>query len=201
MHIQDQGIYSFIETKVREVCLHEIEKLKSGASSSYANETISSLQKENDTPKQRLQELESRHRSMQQEATILIDENKSLMTAIRLLNNELQTVLKEWRPDKKKWQIVGAKEEKSKTKENKERRPNANDPNDNENSMSEKVQTTPLIGDSMIKDIQGTQLGKAVGHRVVVKSFSGATTKTMKDYPDSHVKGTGMLVGNFELNP
>ena len=58
----------------------------------YANETISSLQKENDTLKQRLQELESRHTSMKQEATIFIDENKSLMTAIRLLNNELQTV-------------------------------------------------------------------------------------------------------------
>ena len=137
-------IYSFIETKVRDVCLHEIEKLKSEASSSYANETISSLQKENDILKQRLQELESRHTSMKQEATILIDENKSLMTAIRLLNNELQTVLKEWRPDKKKWQIVGAKEEKSKTKENKERRPNANDPNDNENSMSEKSTDHPI---------------------------------------------------------
>ena len=49
------------------------------------------LQKENGTLKQRLQELESRHTSMKQEATTLIDEN-SLMTAIRLLNNELQTV-------------------------------------------------------------------------------------------------------------
>ena len=35
-HIQDQEIYSFIETRVREVCPHEIEKLKSEASSSYA---------------------------------------------------------------------------------------------------------------------------------------------------------------------
>ena len=31
-HIQEQEIYSFIETKVRELCLHEIEKLKSEAS-------------------------------------------------------------------------------------------------------------------------------------------------------------------------
>ena len=71
-HIQDQEIYSFIETKVREVCLHEIGRLKSEASSSYAiNQTISSLQKENDTLKQRLQELESRHTSMKQEATTI----------------------------------------------------------------------------------------------------------------------------------
>ena len=27
-HIQDQEIYSFIETRVREVCPHEIEKLQ-----------------------------------------------------------------------------------------------------------------------------------------------------------------------------
>ena len=110
---------------MREVCLHEIEKLKSEASSSYVNETISSLQKEFDTLKQRLQELESRHTSMKQEATTLIDENKSLMTAIRLLNNELQTVLKaddmrcsrpNERPDKKEWQVVGAKKKKEKTK-------------------------------------------------------------------------------------
>jgi len=38
-HIQDQEIYSFIETKVREVCRREVEKLKSEASSFYANET------------------------------------------------------------------------------------------------------------------------------------------------------------------
>ena len=128
-HVQDQEIYSFIETKVREVCIHEIKKLKSEASSSYANETISSLQKENDTLKQRLQELESRHTSMKQEATTFSDENKSLMTAIRLLNNELQTVLKadevrcsrpNERPDKKEWQVVGAKKKREKTKQGKE---------------------------------------------------------------------------------
>ena len=49
--------------------------------------------------------------------------------------------------------------------------------------------TTLLIGDSMIKNIQC--LGKAVGHQVVVKSFSGATTKAMKDY----------LKPNLELSP
>ena len=85
------------------------------------------LQKENGTLKQRLQALESRHTTMKQEATTLIDEN-NLMTAIRLLNNELQTVLKadvvrcfrpSERPHKKDWQLVGAitKKEKNKTRE------------------------------------------------------------------------------------
>ena len=63
------------------------------------------------------------------------------MTAIKLLNNELQTVLKaddvrcsrpNERPDKKEWLVVGAKKKKeNKTRENKERQPNANDPSDN----------------------------------------------------------------------
>ena len=62
---------------------------------------------------------------MKQEATTLVDENKSLMTAIRLLNNQMQTVLKaddercswpnERRPlVEKEWQVVGAKMNKGK---------------------------------------------------------------------------------------
>ena len=190
-HIQDQEIYSFIETKVREVCLHEIEKLKSEASSSYANETISSLQKENDTLKQRLQELESRHTSMKQEATTLIDENKSLMTAIRLLNNELQTVLKAGdmrcsrpneRPDKKEWQVVGAKKKKEKTK-TRERNPEKNEkepkPGPGNNAQTRKP-VTVIARDSVIQNIRGWSLSKT--NKVVVKPFSGTTTEDMEDF-------------------
>ena len=42
--------------------------------------------------------------------------------------------------------------------------------------------TTLLIGDSMIKNVQGWHLGKAVGHKVFVKPFPGASTRAMKDY-------------------
>ena len=45
-----------------------------------------------------------------------------------------------------------------------------------------KERTTLLIGDSMISRIPGKDLGKAVGHRVIVKPFSGATTKAMNHY-------------------
>ena len=210
-HIQDQEIYSFIETKVREVCLHEIEKLKSEASSSYANETISSLQKENDILKQRLQELESRHTSMKQEVTTLIDENKSLMTAIRLLNNELQTVLKaddmrcsrpNERPDKKEWQVVGAKKKKEKTK-TRERNPEqenedvVNHLNDNNSSSQAPRQSTSnsaqstdqkpcviIAGDSMLKFINGRKLSSQISNQSLtyVKAFPGATVEDMSDY-------------------
>ena len=151
---------------MREVCLYEIEKLKPEASSSYANETISSLQKENDTLKQRLQELESRHTSMKQEATTLIDENKSFMTAIRLLNNEMQIVLKaddvrssrpNERPDKKEWQVVGAKKKKKKTR-TRERNPEKNEkepqPGPGNNAQTRKP-VTVKAGDSVIQNIRG----------------------------------------------
>ena len=82
------------------------------------------------------------------------------------------------------WQTVSAKKRKKKNKTQRkkiyEAQSSASD--DTENSKPANGITTLLIGDSMIKNIQGTQLGKAVGHRVVVKSFSGATTKAMKDY-------------------
>ena len=81
-------IYSFIEIKVKEVCRLEIEKLKQEASTSYSNETIASLREENNLLNIRLQELQSRNDSLREEARTLSDDNKSLMTVIRLLNNQ-----------------------------------------------------------------------------------------------------------------
>ena len=81
------------------------------------------------------------------------------------------------------------KKNKTRRKKINEAQSNAHD--DTENSTPANESTSLLIGDSMIKNIQGTRLGKAVGHRVVVKSFSGATTKVMKDY----------LKPNLELSP
>ena len=188
--IQDQELYSFIETKVREVCRREVEKLKSEASSSYANETISLLQKENDTLKQRLQELESRHANMKLEATTLIDENKSLMTAIRLLNNELQTVLKaddvnSSQPnerDEKEWQVAGAKKNKEKNK-TRERNPEKN-VKELQSGLGNNAQTrkpvTVIAGDSIIQNIRGWSLSKT--NKVVVKPFPGATAEDMQDF-------------------
>lgn len=42
--------------------------------------------------------------------------------------------------------------------------------------------TSVIIGDSMVKNVHGWSLGKDVGRRVVVKSFSGATTSDMSHY-------------------
>ena len=60
-------INSFIEAKGKEICCREIETLKSEASTSYASETIISLQNENDMLQQKLKELENRYESVRVE--------------------------------------------------------------------------------------------------------------------------------------
>ena len=85
-----EDLCSFIEANVKEVCRLEIENLKSEASASYANELVISLQNENKDLQDKLQELESHHTILKQEANSLREENRSLLTAIRLMSNELQ---------------------------------------------------------------------------------------------------------------
>ena len=85
-----EDLYSFIEAKVKEVCHFEIENLKYEVSASYANELVISLQNENKDLQDKLQELESHHTILKQEANSLREENRSLLTAIRLMSNELQ---------------------------------------------------------------------------------------------------------------
>lgn len=42
--------------------------------------------------------------------------------------------------------------------------------------------TTVIVGDSIIKNVQGIKLAKTVGHRVVVKPFPGATIRDMRSH-------------------
>ena len=51
------------------------------------------------------------------------------------------------------------------------------------NKKNPKQKTTIVLGDSMVKHMQkGWDIGKAAGHRVVVKAFSGARTSDMVHY-------------------
>lgn len=87
------------------------------------------------------------------------------------------------RTDQNEWQIVSKRKKNKKSKTQKQGNDEAqSNSNDSEDSVPEKGSTTLLIGHPMIKNIQGTKLGEAVGHWVVVQPFSGATTKAMKDY-------------------
>ena len=49
-------------------------------------------------------------------------------------------------------------------------------------TKSENDRITVVVGDSIIKNLQGRKLAKAVGHRVVVKAFPGATIHDMKSH-------------------
>ena len=49
-------------------------------------------------------------------------------------------------------------------------------------TKSENDRITVVVGDSIMKNLQGRKLAKAVGHRVVVKAFPGATIHDMKSH-------------------
>ena len=113
------------------------------------------------------------------------------MTTIRLLINELQTVLKaddvrcsrpNERPDKKEWQVVGAKKKKEKNK-TRERNPEKNEkepqPGPGNNAQTRKP-ITVIAGDSVIQNIRGWSLSKT--NKVVVKPFPGVTTEDVEDF-------------------
>ena len=71
----------------------------------------------------------------------------------------------------------------SKTTKNRQRKSSEKKPpNKSSRNQEGSSPTTVVIGDSIIRNIQGWQLGKEVGHRVVVKSFAGATTSDMSHY-------------------
>ena len=209
-------IYSFIEIKVKEVCRLEIEKLKQEASTSYSNETIASLREENNLLNIRLQELQSRNDSLREEARTLSDDNKSLMTVIRLLNN--QAAMKEdgkcfsrnadngssgnlhinqqgqgngqcqKKPNtvtqQRKATETGKKSEHPKQSKQRTRATPAGRTAEATSfpTKSENDRITVVVGDSIIKNLQGRKLAKAVGHWVVVKAFPAATIHDMKSH-------------------
>ena len=47
-------------------------------------------------------------------------------------------------------------------------------------TKSENDRITVVLGDPIIKNLQGRKLAKAVGHQVLVKAFAGATIHDMK---------------------
>ena len=210
-----------IEIRVKEVCRLEIEKLKLEASTSHSNETIASLREENKLLNIRLQELESRYESVREEARTLSDENKSLMTVIRLLNKESQVATKEegkniardadngssvnlhnqqgqgqgqgqWQKQSNSNRVTqqrraaetGKKFEHPNHSKQQEKTTPAGRTAEaiSSSTKSENDRITVVVGDSIIKNLQGRKLGKAVGHRVVVKPFPGATIHDMKSH-------------------
>ena len=71
----------------------------------------------------------------------------------------------------------------------------------NQNQELSQLATIVIIGDSMLKNVDGWKLGKEVGRRVVVKSFAGATTSDMSHYLKPTVgKKPDQIVLHFGTN-
>ena len=86
------------------------------------------------------------------------------------------------RPDKKEWQVVGAKKKKEKTKTRK-RNPEKNEKEPQSvpgNNAQTRNAVTVIAGDSIIQNIRGWSLSKT--NKVVVKPFPGARTEDMEDF-------------------
>ena len=67
---------------------HEIHGHLLSKSPSVEKSELAKLQDENNALKQRLSDIENRYDSLKREAETMYDENKSLMTALRLVNSE-----------------------------------------------------------------------------------------------------------------
>ena len=129
------------------------------------------------------------------------------MTVIRLLNNELQKVLKAEESCSKNTNLnraenvhddqrqvkckTATQQQKAKATESRKLKlpkdPGNNTPTRNSvEGIPSPPLTTVIIGDSIIKCVQGQKLDRRVKHRVVVKSSFGASTSDMKH----HIKST-----------
>ena len=132
--------------------------------------------------------------------TILEHNGKPLNN--QTINNSISTVKKKTIPDgqehKDEMSDVGLTNEQtliendiSEQHENKNEK-NDKQKNDRENDKSKKVKvpvddkkknkTIYILGDSMVKHVEGWQLSKSTYQNVYLRSFTGAKVKCMKDY-------------------
>ena len=137
--------------------------------------------------------------SLKEENKKLVQERDSLSFALQIVSREAATQCRSTNNTSNEYTIVQNMDESTpcankeqgfivKSKNNRKKSKDKRGPNntltgkESEPKKQAKERTTLLIGDSMISRIPGKDLGKAVGHRVIVKPFSGATTKAMNHY-------------------
>ena len=168
----------------------EISELRNSTTPLKTSEE-SRLQMENKDLKQRLQDLEMRHDALKQEAKALQDESKGLITALRLLNSEMEKENKHSNlhteeslgdpvQQDSEWNQVTSKKRKRQGKKNQN---NAIDTNAESSSRTEnprEKKSVIILGDSMTHNIHGKKLSKE--KHIVSKSFSGCTVEDMSDF-------------------
>ncbi|PFX12190.1 hypothetical protein AWC38_SpisGene23890 [Stylophora pistillata] len=137
--------------------------------------------------------------SLKEENKKLVQERDSLSFALQIVSREAATQCRSMSNTSNEHTIVQNMDESTpcankeqgfivKSKNKRKKSKGKGGPNntltgkESEPEKQPKERTTLLIGDSMISRIPGKDLGKAVGHRVIVKPFSGATTMAMNRY-------------------
>ena len=179
-----------LQNEVKQIKANSSRQLQPNPST---NCELTKLLEENNALKQRLRDVEDCYDSLKREARSIQDENKSLMTALRLLNNESlneakyrngrsgdikeQTLHEEETP----WVTVRDNKTMPKNKTLRVRQmPNKSTGIGSQ--ITNDARTSVIPGDSIIKNVQGIKLAKTVGHRVVVKPFPGATIRDMRSH-------------------
>ena len=167
----------------------------------------SQLLKENQDLRRRLREIESSYENLKADAKILRDENKSLVTALRLLSNEFTGNCNSSNLHPTPGEGVDANESQDdcdtsettpfiKVSHNRQRKKRAvkkqpNNPNagnressatGNNNLEPDRTKTSTIIaGDSILKHLQGRNLSGPLS-KVHVSSFPGCSTADMTDH-------------------
>ena len=203
--------------QLRDYFKSEIDGLKkrlpSGAAISNFSSSQSSLSadnkllKENQDLRRRLGEIESRYENLKADAKILRDENKSLVTALRLLSNELtdNNIFSNLHPTPGEGVDANNSQDDCDTSEtipfikvshNRQRKQRAvkkqpMNPNtgNRESSVSgnnnlepnRSKKSTIIAGDSILKHLQGRNLSDPQS-KVQVSSFPGCSTADMIDH-------------------
>ena len=172
------------------------------SSSQGGNSVGANLLKEDQDLKRRLSEIETKYENLKAEAKIIINENKSLDTALRLLNNEfsanyehsnLHPTLSKGveaikRPDNSDTFEPSAHNNQQSNKlpssgsyGSKEDRSNE-EPRSNAENGEVKTKPIVLIGDSIIKHIDPKKLSQRRGHKF---SYPGKTAGEIAEVVDN----------------
>ena len=176
----------------------QISEIKNSTTPSKTSEE-SSLQMENKNLKQRLEDLEKRHDALRLEAKALHDENKSLITALRLLNGEIEKENKRSNlhvdeslgnpvQQDPEWNQVTSKKRKRQGEKNQNNDIDTNVGSSRHTTNPSEKKSVIILGDSMTHNIQGRKLSKE--KHVVSKSFSGSTVEDMSDFVKPFLRRT-----------
>ena len=156
--------------------------------------------------------MEDRYDSLKSEAKSIQDENKSLMTALKLLNNEINGKESKYRDgryenikeqnlhdEETPWVTVRDNKTMLRNKKKERQLPAgrkmpARNSTDIASQTINNEQTTVIVGDSIIQNVQGIKLAKTVGHRVVVKPFPGVTIRDVRSHVCLLIKFVNMWV-------